>query len=382
MARARASAPSSKTEPDMSRYWSDTVRRLTPYVPGEQRAGADIVKLNTNENPYPPSPRVLEAIAAVGGDALRRYPDPESSDLRAALASAHGLTIDEVFVGNGSDEVLALAFMAYFSDVGRSEAAVSQRAALQFPEISYSFYPVYCGLYGTQMRTVPLEQDFSLELTRFEPNASGICFPNPNAPTGRAVPRAAIRALLDRHTESILLVDEAYADFGVESAVPLIHDYPNLLVSHTFSKGRSLAGLRIGAAFGSAEVIAGLRRVKNSFNSYPVDAVAEVAGIASLGDPDWHHEHVAMIVATRERFSAELVERGFTVLPSAANFVFARPRGGAALDLFCRLDAAGVLVRHWDNPGLAEWLRISIGTDSDMRSLLDVLDTDGGACNV
>ena len=348
----------------MSRLWSETVHRLTPYVPGEQRAGAGIVKLNTNENPYPPSPRVLEAIAAVDGEALRRYPDPESLELRAALAERHGLSVDEVFVGNGSDEVLALAFLAFFTR-GRE---------LQFPAISYAFYPVYCELYGIAARTVALDDDFGLDPARFEANAGGICFPNPNAPTGLALARADVAALLERHTEHVLLVDEAYADFGAESVIPLVAEHPNLLVSRTFSKGRSLAGLRLGAAFGQRSLIEGLQRVKNSFNSYPVDALAQRAGIASLADEDGYRERVARIVATRSRLTEALLARGFRVLPSSANFVFARAPDGDGESLYRRLGAAGVLVRHWDKPALREWLRISIGTDDDTERLLDVVD--------
>lgn len=351
----------------MSRLWSETVRRLTPYVPGEQRAGADVVKLNTNENPYPPSPAVLRAIASVDGNALRRYPDPESGELRAALAELHGLSVDEVFVGNGSDEVLALAFLAFFT----------RGQGLQFPEISYAFYPVYCELYGIEARPLALDDDFRLDPAGFEPDAGGICFPNPNAPTGLALARRDIAALLARHTEHVLLVDEAYADFGAESAIPLIGDHPNLLVCRTFSKGRSLAGLRLGAAFGQRDLIEALVRVKNSFNSYPVDALAQRAGLASLADETAYRDSVRRIVATRERLNEALVARGFRVLPSSANFVFARPADGDGEALFRRLGEAGVLVRHWSKPALAAWLRISIGSDEDIDRLLAVID-DGG----
>ena len=347
----------------MSRFWTETVRRLTPYVPGEQRSGAGVVKLNTNENPYPPSAAVLEAIAGVTGDTLRRYPDPESTALREALARQHGLDVSEVFVGNGSDEVLALAFLAYFGEGSK----------LQYPDPSYAFYAVYCALYGIASRAVPLEEDFAIDLDRYEANAGGICFPNPNAPTGLALPLAAIGRLLARHDEHVLLVDEAYADFGADSAIPLVREHPNLLVSRTFSKGRSLAGLRLGAAFGEASLIEGLQRVKNSFNSYPVDALAQRAGVASLADEAGYRLGVTRILATRDRVTAELEARGFRVLPSAANFVFARPPGGTGQALFERLGEAGVLVRHWRKPRLAEWLRISIGTDADMDRLLAVI---------
>lgn len=348
----------------MTNYWTETVSRLTPYVPGEQRSGAGIVKLNTNENPYPPSPRVMEAIAAVTGDQMRRYPDPESVALRSELADYHGLELSQVFVGNGSDEILALAFLAYFTN----------HRALQFPDISYSFYPVYCDLYGIQPRTVPLDEDYTLPIERFEPNAGGIIFPNPNAPTAKALEDSAIAALLVRHTEQVLLVDEAYADFGATSVVSLVKRFPNLLVSQTYSKARSLAGMRLGVAFGHPTLIEGLQRIKNSFNSYPVDAVAQAAGIASVRDEDYYRQTLGRIVATRERSVSELQNRGFEVLPSAANFVFARAPGGEAGRLFNTLSDAGVLVRYWDKPRLNEWLRISIGADEDMDKLMMVLD--------
>ncbi len=348
----------------MTNYWTETVKRLTPYVPGEQRSGASITKLNTNENPFPPAPSVLQAIRAVSGDQLRRYPDPESVELRSTLAEYHGLQLDQVFVGNGSDEILALAFLAYFTN-GRP---------LQFPDISYSFYPVYCDLYGIQPQTIPLEPDYSLALERFEANTGGIIFPNPNAPTASAVPAEAVCHLLERHTEQVLLVDEAYADFGGESVVGLIDTYPNLLVSRTFSKGRSLAGMRLGVAFGHPSLIEGLQRVKNSFNSYPVDALAQAAGVASIKDETYYREILATIMQTRQQAVSDLQKCGFDVLPSAANFVFARPPGGNAGAVFKKLGEAGVLVRYWNKPRLDQWLRISIGTAADMQKLMSCLD--------
>lgn len=352
----------------MTTFWTDTVSRLTPYVPGEQRSGQGIVKLNTNENPYPPSPAVLRAIHAVTGDSLRRYPDPESIALRQALASYHGLSVEQVFVGNGSDEILALAFLAYFTN----------SRVLQFPDISYSFYPVYCDLYGIEAKTIALEADYSLNLDRFTANEGGIIFPNPNAPTACDVPRQAIESLLRQHTDQILLVDEAYADFGAQSVVGLVAHYPNLLVSHTFSKARSLAGMRLGVAFGDPHLIEGLQRVKNSFNSYPVDALAQAAGVASIDDDAYYRRTVQSIIETREQTIRDLQARGFTVLPSAANFVFAKAPVASsdktAAALFARLDKAGVLVRYWPKPRLDQWLRITIGTPSEMQALIRCLD--------
>ena len=348
----------------MTRFWTDTVSRLTPYVPGEQRAGDDIIKLNTNENPYPPSPQVMQAIHALGGDQLRRYPDPESVALRRSLASYHGVELENVFVGNGSDEILALAFLAFFTD-GR---------VLQFPDITYSFYPVYCDLYGIESHTVALDEDYTLPLEHFRANEGSIIFPNPNAPTAIAIPQEQIAGLLKRHTEQVLLVDEAYADFGAQSVIPLVRDNPNLLVSHTFSKGRSLAGLRLGAAFGDAALIEALQRVKNSFNSYPVDVMAQAAGIASLADKLYYQDTISAIVKTRDWTISQLQQRGFDVLPSAANFVFARAPGNDTAALFEKLGAAGVLVRYWNKPRLDQWLRISIGTDKDMQILMNCID--------
>lgn len=348
----------------MTRFWTDTVNRLTPYVPGEQRSGSNIIKLNTNENPYPPSPRVMSAIRAVDGHMLRRYPDPESERLRATLADYHGVQPQNVFVGNGSDEILALAFLAYFT----------RNDALQYPDITYSFYPVYCDLYGIASRQIALEEDYTLSLDKFEPNAGSIIFPNPNAPTAVATSLENISALLERHTEQVMLVDEAYADFGAQSAVPLIRQYPNLLISRTFSKGRSLAGMRLGVAFGDAGLIDALQRVKNSFNSYPVDVLAQAAGIASIDDESYYKETIGKILETRRWSVAELEKRGFEVLPTSANFVFARPVQQSAEDLFATLSEAGILVRYWNKPRLQDWMRISIGTPADMKALMACID--------
>lgn len=351
----------------MSRYWSPVVDRLTPYVPGEQRAASDTVKLNTNENPYSPSAAVMAAIAAVEGQALRRYPSPESDRLREAIGRYHDVPAEQVFVGNGSDEILALAFHAFFTG----------RGALQFPVPSYSFYPVYCKLYGIEAQPRELGADFQLDLDVFEASSSdaggGIVFPNPNAPTGLQIPAQNVAALAERHA-GVILVDEAYADFGTESAVALVSEYPNILISRTFSKGRSLAGLRLGYAIGGNELIDGLRRVKNSFNSYPVDAVAEAAAIASLDDNASFEEAVGKVIRTRDRTTFALEERGFKVLPSATNFVFARPPRGDAGQIARDLAEQGILIRHWSSAGIDQWLRISIGTDADMQRFLSALD--------
>ena len=348
----------------MTRYWTELARRLTPYVPGEQRSGANIVKLNTNENPYPPSPAVLSAISQVSADDIRRYPDPDATALRESLATYHGLRPEQVFVGNGSDEILAMAFMAFFTG----------DKPLQFPDISYSFYPVYCDLLDITPATVALDDNYQLKLDSFDSDGGGIIFPNPNAPTAVDVKLTEIQKLLSTASEQVVLVDEAYADFGATSAVELIDNYPNLLVSRTFSKGRSMAGLRLGVALGDANLIAALRCVKDSFNSYPVDAIAQAAGIASLNDEHYYQQTVRQIIQTRTETVEQLRKRNWQVLPSSANFVFASPADDSASDIFDHLSNEGILVRYWNTDRLSRWLRISIGTDDEMTQLFAVLD--------
>ncbi|OED36667.1 histidinol-phosphate transaminase [Chromatiales bacterium (ex Bugula neritina AB1)] len=348
----------------MNKYWTDLVKRLTPYVPGEQRSGTDVVKLNTNENPYAPSPRVKEAINGVSGDSLRRYPDPQALALCSSLASYHGVTTDQVFVGNGSDEILALAFMAFFTG----------SKPLQFPSISYSFYPVYCDLLNIEQQTTPVDENFCLDLNGFNSSGGGIIFPNPNAPTSLAVSREQITALLKRVPDTLVLVDEAYADFGAESSIELIEEYPNLVVSRTFSKGRSLAGLRLGAAFANADLIEALRRVKDSFNSYPVDTLAQAAGIASIDDEKYYRHTIDKVVQTRDWTTAQLQDRGYRVLPSSANFLFVSPDGIKASSLFNALREQNILLRYWAKEPLSNWLRITIGTSAEMERLIAAID--------
>jgi len=349
----------------MSKYWTELTHRLTPYVPGEQRTGDSVVKLNTNENPYPPPASVLNAIAGTSPDALRRYPDPESAELRQTLADYQHVTPDQVFTGNGSDEILALAFMAFFKG----------KAPLQFPEISYSFYPVYCDLLNITADKIPLSPDFTIPLDTYGgKDCGGIIFPNPNAPTAMAVTRDAIERLLQANPNIVVLVDEAYADFGAESAISLVSQYPNLVVSQTFSKGRSLAGLRLGVAYADTQLIEGLVRVKDSFNSYPVDAVAQAAGIASIKDDKYYRETTKKIIATREKTINELRKRHYRVLESAANFIFASPPDNNASDIHTGLDQKNILIRYWNKPVIKDWLRISIGTDKDMQQFFTALD--------
>lgn len=343
----------------MSRFWSDLANKLTPYVPGEQPKGTRLVKLNTNENPYAPSPAVLEAIAGTSGDELRRYPDPDSSALREAFARRERLAPEQVFLGNGSDEVLAHTF----------QALLKHQAALLFPDITYSFYPVWCELYGVPHRAVPLRDDFSVDVSRYSGGNGGILIPNPNAPTGVLLGLAEVRSLLEHNPDSVVVIDEAYIDFGGESATTLIPEFENLLVIQTVSKSRSLAGIRVGVAFGSAELIEGLVRVKDSFNSYPMDVVAQRATLASLSDEDYFRECCRRVIATRERATAGLEKLGFTVLPSGANFVFATHPARPAADIFAALREREILVRYFNKPRISEFLRISIGTDEEMDAL-------------
>ncbi len=348
----------------MSRFWSDLTRRLTPYVPGEQPRHQRLVKLNTNEAPYPPSPQVMAAIQASDGEALRRYPDPESSALRQALAEYYDLSADQVFLGNGSDEVLAHTFLGL----------LRQEQPLLFPDISYSFYPVWCQLYDIAFEQVPLGQDFSIDVDAYARPNGGIILPNPNAPTGILLGLADVERLLRANPDRVVVIDEAYIDFGGDSAVTLIKDHVNLLVVQTLSKSRALAGLRVGMAFGQAHLIEGLQRIKNSFNSYPLDAIAQRAVIASLADEDWFQDCRHKVIATRKRLTLGLESQGFSVLPSAANFVFATPGPGRdAKALFLALREQGIVVRYFDKPRISEYLRITVGTDEQCDALLAAL---------
>ncbi|WP_395670323.1 histidinol-phosphate transaminase [Phenylobacterium sp.] len=347
----------------MSRYWSDLTRTLTPYVPGEQPRVADLVKLNTNESPYGPSPRAAEAVRAAASEDLRLYPDPQSLALREALARRHGVGVDQVFVGNGSDEVLAHAFVAL----------LKRDAPLLFPDVTYSFYPVYCGLFGITFETVPLDDAFRVRLVDYRRPAGGIILANPNAPTGVALSRAEIAALLAQHADIPLVIDEAYVDFGGESAAPLIADHPNLLVVQTMSKSRALAGLRVGYALGDAGLIEGLMRVKDSFNSYPLGRPAQAGAIASVEDETFFRQSCQAVVAERGRLTAGLERLGFEVLPSSANFVFARHTTAAGAGLAAGLRERAVLVRRFQAPRIADHLRITVGTPAQTDRLLAAL---------
>ncbi|HYP66840.1 MAG TPA: histidinol-phosphate transaminase [Thiobacillaceae bacterium] len=348
----------------MSRYWSAVVHGLTPYVPGEQPRLDKLVKLNTNENPYPPSPRVLEVLRAEATDNLRLYPDPTAGRLRDAIAGFHGVSPDQVFVGNGSDEVLAHAFLAL----------LKHDEPILFPDVTYSFYPVYCKLYGIVYQEIRLTENFEICIDDYPTVNGGIIFPNPNAPTGCLLPLSEIERLLQINTGSVVVIDEAYIDFGGASAVKLVRRYPQLLVVRTLSKSHSLAGLRVGYAIGQEDLVEGLVRVKDSFNSYPLDRFAQAGAAVSMLDRAYFEQTRHKVMATRARLSDELNKLGFEVLPSAANFILARHPAHDGAELTARLRERSIIVRHFKRPQrIAQFLRITVGTDAQCEALVSAL---------
>jgi histidinol-phosphate aminotransferase len=348
----------------MSKFWSPIVGTLKPYVAGEQPQMVNLVKLNTNENPYGPSPKAIVAMQAAVADTLKLYPDPSALALREAIAKAYGVSPDEVFVGNGSDEVLAHAFVAL----------LKHEKPLLYPDITYSFYPTYCRLFGIETVEVPLNDDFGIEIGDYDRPCGAIILPNPNAPTGIGLPLTAIESLLAAHPEQPVVIDEAYIDFGGESAIPLIRKYDNLLVVHTLSKSRSLAGLRVGYAIAQRPLIDALERVKDSFNSYPLDRIAQAGAIAAIEDTAWFDETRHAVTASRDRVSGALRQRGFEVLPSQANFVFARHPDHSGEALAKGLRERAVLVRHFAKPRISDFLRITIGTPEQCDALVAALE--------
>ncbi|GMO55660.1 MAG: histidinol-phosphate transaminase [Termitinemataceae bacterium] len=363
------------------KYWNERTRCLSPYIAGEQPpAERKFIKLNTNENPYPPSPKVAESINRLlregAGDAgrLRLYPDPACTALRAAIAEKYGVSSDQVFCGNGSDEVLGFAFGAFF-------AAHSQRSVIM-PDVTYSFYQVYAALWDIPIRTIPLRSDFTLDIsdyTRSENIVGGCVIANPNAPTGISITSGEIEAIVSAHDkygeDGIVLVDEAYAAFsGVSSsAVPLIKKYPNLLTVHTLSKAFSLAGLRVGFAIGDKALIEALCRIRDSFNSYTLDALAQEAAAAAIMDSDYYDTINGKIINTKERVSSVLKENDFEVMPSSANFIFIKKSGVGGSSLFTKLREAGILVRYFDKPRISDFVRVTIGSDPDMDTFLQAV---------
>jgi histidinol-phosphate aminotransferase len=343
-------------------------------VPGEQPRDRKLIKLNTNENPYPPSPKVIEAIKEAAGDGLRLYPDPDCRDLRRAAAEAYGVEPEEVFAGNGSDEVLAFAFAAFFESSPEGEASSGEKGPLPilFPDITYSFYPVYAGLWNIPFRALPLGEDFSLNPGDYSRPCGGLIFPNPNAPTGLALPPESflsVAAFQEEH-HRVVILDEAYTAFGGQSAVPHIKAHPNLLTVHTLSKSASLAGLRAGFAIGNRELIQGLCRVRDSFNSYTLDRLALAGAAAALRDRSYYEGINRRVIATRDRVSAALLALGFRVIPSSANFIFICPPRKNGAEFFAALRERGILVRRFDRPRIGDYLRVSIGADEDMDTFL------------
>jgi len=339
------------------------VRALTPYVPGEQPRDPDVIKLNTNENPYGPSPKVLSAIRAEVNDALRLYPDPNTSQLKSILAEVHSISPDQVFVGNGSDEVLAHIF----------HGLLQHDEPVLFPDIAYSFYPVYCRLYDIAYETIPLDVKFGINFDAYNRPNGGIIFSNPNAPTGRGLKLDSIEELLAHNSDSVVIVDEAYVAFGGESAIGLTEKFKNLLVVQTLSKSHGLAGLRVGFAFGHPTLIEALERVKNSFNSYPLDRLAIAGAVAAIQDPEYLDKTCKQVVATRKRLVSELERLEFEVLPSQANFVFVTHLRNAAEDISHALRDRSIFVRHFDQARIADYLRITVGKDDEINALINAL---------
>lgn len=344
----------------MKEFWSARVRDMIPYVPGEQPRDRKFIKLNTNENPYPPAPQVVEAVRSAVGEALRLYPDPECLALRQAVAQATGVTPDQVFCGNGSDEILSFAFQAFFDKAD----------PITFPDITYSFYEVYVKCLDLTAKTVPLNDDFSLPLEEFKRElGGGVVIANPNAPTGQAVSVADLRSIVEHNPSHVVIIDEAYVDFGAESMARWVDQYPNLLVVQTMSKSRSLAGLRVGWALGDKNLIAAMRCVRDSINSYTVDRLATAGAVAALEAADYFERIRHAVIDTRERTWNRLNAMGFEVAPSKANFLFVRHPDIPGKRLFDGLRERGILVRRWDLPRIGDYLRISIGTDQDMDAL-------------
>lgn len=351
------------------RFWSPEVRELEPYVPGEQPKIQNLLKLNTNENPYPPSPKVVEAVQAVlheQADALRLYPDPDATALKQAIAKQQNIDVSQVFVGNGSDEVLAHIFKAFFL----------QDEPILYPDITYSFYPVYSQFFGTKTKEIPLNENFEIDVRDYTQPNGGVIITNPNAPTSIALSLAEIEQVLQANPDRVVVIDEAYVDFGAESAVSLINRYENLVVCQTTSKSRSLAGLRVGFAIAQSHLIAALEAVKNSFNSYPIDRFAIAAAVASFEDQAYFEEQCQKVITSREKLVRDLTELGFNVLPSKANFIFATHSQHDAGQLAQKLREQGIIVRYFTKPRINQFLRITVGTDEQNARLVQTLKQD------
>lgn len=344
--------------------WQDKLRQVEPYVAGEQPKINNMIKLNTNENPYGPCKQIKDILKEIDIEKLKLYPNSDGEELRHALAKYHGLKDEQVFLANGSDEVLALTFLTFFNGSN----------PVLFPNISYSFYPVYCDLYQMNYKEIILDQDFKMHVEDFKQPNSGIIFPNPNAPTGLLVSLDFIEEVLKSNPESIVVVDEAYIDFGGQSCVPLIHQYENLVVIQTFSKSRSFAGARLGVALGNKEAISHLYDVKNSFNSYPIDYITQQIGLVSVLNSQDMKEKCQKVIKTREYTKTKLKELGFVVPDSYANFVFVKHPKIDGEELFLALRKEGIIVRHWNKPLIDQYLRVTIGTDQQMERFFEFLE--------
>lgn len=347
----------------MDKPFIKKLRRIDPYVPGEQPQSENIIKLNANENPYPPAPGVQQALRDFDASRLALYPDANGKALKSALAGRFGLKPSQVFLGNGSDDVLALAFQSFFC---------SDEPVL-YPDITYSFYPVWCDLFRIPYETVPLDENFCVNVRDYDRPNGGVVLPNPNAPTGRGLSPDVLEDLLQHNADCVVIIDEAYVDFGAQSAVPLLEKYENLLVVQTMSKSRSLAGLRIGYALGSETLIATLEAVKNSYNSYTMDAVALAAGEAAVRDEAYFQDTCRKVIATRERTADALRGLGFIVPPSLTNFLFVTHPAKKAPDIFQYLRGRGIFIRYFKLPRIDNYLRITVGTDAQMDKLVDAL---------
>ncbi len=343
--------------------WENNTRRVVPYVPGEQPKIKNIIKLNTNECPYPPSPKVQEKLRNINYEDFRLYPDPESSALTGALSKYYGVPEDQIFVGVGSDDVIAMAFLTFFN---------SDKPIL-FPDITYSFYDVWAELYRIPYRKVPLDENFRIIKEDYYGENGGVIFPNPNAPTGILEDLDMIEDVIKHNRDVVVIVDEAYIDFGGKSALPLIEKYDNLLIVQTFSKSRAMAGLRIGYAFGSKKLIGYFQDAKFSFNSYTMNRPSLDVGAAAVEDDAYFKDVCKKIIATRERIKPELEDLGFEVTDSRANFFFAKHKSVPGKTLFEKLRERGIVVRRWDADRISDYLRITVGTDEEMDKLIAAL---------
>lgn len=344
----------------MNDLWKKNLRDIEPYVPGEQSKDRDIVKINANENPYPPSPKAVEALKNFDTDRLRFYPQANATALKQAIADFYEVKAENVFVGNGSDDVLALAFQAFFNG----------DKPIAYPDITYSFYPVWCRLLGIEYVNYPLDENFRINVEDYKAENGGVVIPNPNAPTSIGEGRDFVERLMEYNRDSVVIIDEAYCDFGGVSSVPLIEKYENLLVTSTFSKSRSLAGMRIGFAIGSKTLIDTIEAVKNSYNSYTVDALSIAMGIEAMKDVEYFNETISKIIATRTRVTEELRLLGFEVLDSQTNFIMATHEGYNMKEMFEYLKENKIFIRYFNQPRINKYVRITIGTDEEMDKFL------------